>query len=74
MTATLSDAEVIARSLQHPESFGLLFERHHPLVHNYLRRRVGDGLADDLAAEAFARAFRGRSGYRPFTEIGRAHV
>jgi RNA polymerase sigma-70 factor (ECF subfamily) len=71
MTATLSDAQAIARSLEHPESFGLLFERHHPLVHNYLRRRVGDGLADDLAAEAFARAFRGRSGYRPLTDDAR---
>jgi RNA polymerase sigma-70 factor (ECF subfamily) len=62
---------VIARSLEHPERFGLLFERHHSLVHNYLRRRVGDSLADDLAAEVFARAFRGRSTYRAVTDDAR---
>jgi RNA polymerase sigma-70 factor, ECF subfamily len=71
VTSTLSDEAVIARSLEHPEGFGLLFERHHSLVHNYLRRRVGDGPADDLAAEVFARAFRGGSGYRAVTDDAR---
>lgn len=71
MTSKLSDEEVIARSLEHPEFFGLLFERHHAVVHNYLRRRVGDGLADDLAAEAFARAFRARSSYRALADDAR---
>jgi RNA polymerase sigma factor (sigma-70 family) len=71
VTTPPSDEAVIARSLEHPERFGLLFERHHSLVHNYLRRRVGDGLADDLAAEVFARAFRGRSTYRAVTDDAR---
>jgi RNA polymerase sigma factor (sigma-70 family) len=71
VTTTLSDEAVIARSLEHPETFGRLFERHHSLVHNYLRRRVGDGPADDLAAEVFARAFRGRSSYRAVTDDAR---
>jgi len=62
---------VIVRSLEHPESFGVLFERHHALVHNYLRRRVGAGLADDLAAEVFARAFRVRHAYRALTDDAR---
>ena len=71
MTATRSDEAVIVRSMEHPESFGVLFERHHGLVHNYLRRRVGAGLADDLAAEVFARAFRTRGRYRPLTADAR---
>ena len=59
------------RSLAQPERFGELFRRHHPLVHNYLRRRVGEALADDLAAEVFARAFRDRRRYRPVSDDAR---
>jgi RNA polymerase sigma-70 factor (ECF subfamily) len=67
----VSDEAVIVRSLAQPERFGELFRRHHPLVHNYLRRRVGEALADDLAAEVFARAFRDRGRYRPFSDDAR---
>jgi RNA polymerase sigma factor (sigma-70 family) len=65
MDHALPDDALIARSLEQPERFSAIFDRHHPLVHNYLRRRVGGSLADDLAAEVFARAFRDRSRYRP---------
>jgi RNA polymerase sigma factor (sigma-70 family) len=41
-----------------------LFDRHYPAILRYLRRRVGHELADDLAAETFALAFRRRHQYR----------
>ena len=37
--------------------FATIFDRHYDAVHRYLARRVGADLADDLAAEAFTRAF-----------------
>ena len=58
-----TDAEAIAASLTRPEEFGALFDRHYAAVARYLRRRVGIQLADDLAAETFAEAFRGRASY-----------
>lgn len=46
-------------------SFEAAFTQHFPAVHNYLARRVGSALADDLAAETFATAFRRRTSYDP---------
>jgi RNA polymerase sigma-70 factor (ECF subfamily) len=59
----LSDADALRRSLAEPSRFAAVYERHLVAVHDYLRRRVGDGAAEDLAAEVFVRAFRGRSRY-----------
>ncbi len=59
-----TDAELVARSLQEPEHFAALFDRHASAVHRYLGRRVGD-LADDLLSETFLIAFRRRAAYRP---------
>jgi RNA polymerase sigma factor (sigma-70 family) len=58
-----SDAAAIAASLESPTAFALVFERHHPVVHRYLARRVGRDLADELAAETFAVAFAKRGRY-----------
>jgi RNA polymerase sigma-70 factor (ECF subfamily) len=63
-SALPSDAEIIARSLNEPEVFATLFDRHAEAVHRYLGRRVGD-LADDLVSETFLIGFRRRSAYRP---------
>lgn len=60
-----SDAAVVAESVGAPARFGVLYERHVGRVAAYLARRVGSELAEDLTAEVFARAFRGRHGYRP---------
>jgi RNA polymerase sigma-70 factor (ECF subfamily) len=49
-----------AVSLNQPESFEVVFDRHFACVVRYLSRRVGDGLAKELAAETLERAFRGR--------------
>ena len=58
-----SDAAAIAASLESPAAFAGVFERHHPAVHRYLARRIGAGLADELAAETFAVAFAKRGRY-----------
>jgi RNA polymerase sigma-70 factor (ECF subfamily) len=55
-----SDRDVIAFSRERPECFEALFDRHGETIYRYLRRRVGAALAEELAAETFARAFRAR--------------
>ena len=63
MALDLTDAEVLRESLDDPTRFQAIYERHLETIHRYLRSRVGDGLAEDLAAEVFVRAFRGRARY-----------
>lgn len=55
-----SDANVLRRSIDQPDCFAALFDRHFAEVYRYLRRRVGDELAAELAAETFLQAFRSR--------------
>jgi RNA polymerase sigma factor (sigma-70 family) len=55
------DASVLARSIDQPDCFALLFDRHFARVYRYLRRRLGDELAGELAAETFLQAFRSRA-------------
>jgi RNA polymerase sigma factor (sigma-70 family) len=55
-----TDALAISRSLDDPERFEVVFDRHFATIHRYLRRRVGAELAQELAAETFLQAFRGR--------------
>ena len=47
------------------QSFERRFEEMFPAVHRYLARRVGTAIADDLAAETFATAYRRRHDYDP---------
>lgn len=55
-----TDAQLLRRSISEPAFFGALYERHGVAVRRYVISRVGLGSGDDLAAEAFIRAFRGR--------------
>jgi RNA polymerase sigma factor (sigma-70 family) len=55
-----SDADTIAASLERPELFSAIFDRHFAAVHGYLARRVGAGRAEDVAANAFVIAFERR--------------
>jgi RNA polymerase sigma-70 factor (ECF subfamily) len=59
----VSDAEVIASSLQDGAAFALLFDRHFRAVYRFLAARVGRELADDLSSETFTVAFRRRHSY-----------
>jgi RNA polymerase sigma factor (sigma-70 family) len=58
-----SDAALIAGSLADPECFGEIYERYAAEIHRYVARRAGSALADDLTAETFLVAFRGRHRY-----------
>jgi RNA polymerase sigma factor (sigma-70 family) len=55
-----SDRDVIVSSLERPECFDAVFERHATTIYRHLRRRLGAALAEELTAETFARAFRAR--------------
>jgi RNA polymerase sigma-70 factor (ECF subfamily) len=57
------DAAVIEQSWHEPEAFAELYDRHAVPIHRYVSRRLGDGMADDVVAETFLGAFRGRLRY-----------
>jgi RNA polymerase sigma factor (sigma-70 family) len=57
------DADLIQRSLQDAEAFAGLYDRHAAPLHRYVARRLGDGAADDIVADAFLHAFRRRHKY-----------
>jgi RNA polymerase sigma-70 factor (ECF subfamily) len=59
----VGDHDLIRRSAVEPEVFGQIFDRHAAAIHRYLARRIGRTLADDLTAETFLIAFRGRDRY-----------
>jgi len=62
-TRAPSDAQVIARALTDPAAFATIFDRHHDAIHGYLRRRLDAAIAEELAAETFARALHGVARY-----------
>lgn len=55
-----------------PDLFGALFEAHHGEIHRYVASRLGRSHADDLAAETFLVAFRGRDRFSGPAEHRRA--
>lgn len=57
------DAALIERSLHDPEAFAGLYDRHAAPLHRYVARRLGAGAADDIVADTFLDAFRGRHRY-----------
>ncbi|MGW6543367.1 RNA polymerase sigma factor [Streptomyces massasporeus] len=59
------DAELITASLEEPERFAALFDRHAPAIHQYIARRLGRDAADDITAETFLTAFRIRARFDP---------
>jgi RNA polymerase sigma-70 factor (ECF subfamily) len=62
---TGDDVDVITASLEHPERFAVVFDRHAPHIHRYFARRLGGQVADDLMGETFLIAFGGRARYDP---------
>jgi RNA polymerase sigma factor (sigma-70 family) len=59
-----TDASIIEESLQRPQAFAALFDRHFDQIHRYLARRLGNDRADDVAATTFAVAFERRATFR----------
>ena len=60
MDASKTDAAAVEASLQTPQSFTEIFDRHFESIHSYLSRRIGSQLADDLALEVL-QAFKSRA-------------
>jgi RNA polymerase sigma-70 factor (ECF subfamily) len=60
-----SDAEIIEASLERPELFAVIFDRHSRYIHRFLTAAVGFSDGADLAGEVFLRAFATRHRYRP---------
>jgi RNA polymerase sigma factor (sigma-70 family) len=58
-----SDSAAIAVSLDRPERFATIFDRHYVAVHRYLARRAHSH-ADDLASMTFVVAFERRGSFR----------
>ncbi|WP_313356487.1 sigma-70 family RNA polymerase sigma factor [Microbacterium sp.] len=58
-----TDNEIIQRSLEEPEAFSGIFERHVRPVGSYIRRRVGADAVDDALSETFLVAFRRRGSF-----------
>jgi RNA polymerase sigma factor (sigma-70 family) len=58
-----TDAAVIRASLGDPDQFAVIYDRYAATLYRYAHQRVGAGVADDVVAEAFLAAFRGRGQY-----------
>ena len=65
MSEDLDDVELIVRSWDEPEVFGIVFEHHAETLLGYFARRTLDAeAAADLTAETFAQAFASRRRFR----------
>jgi RNA polymerase sigma factor (sigma-70 family) len=65
MSTDIDDVELILRSRQEPELFGVLFERHaEPMLSFFARRTLDPEAAAELMAETFAEAFSSRVRFR----------
>ena len=60
-----TDAEVLRRSQSDPEVFAALFDRHAEAVGQFLSRRLGSDVAEDLTVETFIVAFTRRTDFHP---------
>lgn len=65
MTPYDDDAHVIARSLDDPEAFAIIFDRHHDAIFSYVAKRIGLDEAADVASDVFVTAFRKRASFKP---------
>ncbi len=63
MTPERNDSALIEQSLDRPDAFAVLFDRHFDAVHRYARRRLVPELADEIASETFTTAFDRRRKY-----------
>jgi RNA polymerase sigma-70 factor (ECF subfamily) len=65
LDVTLTDTDIVERSLSEPQLFAAIFERHFVAIHGYFARRGPHSDADDLAGEVFRIAFEKRAGFDP---------
>jgi len=57
------DSDLLRRSIDNPDQFALIFERHAGALHRYLSKRSHHSDVDDLLSETFIAAFRSRLNY-----------
>lgn len=62
-TGAHTDAAVIRSSLADPDRFAAVYDRYAAMLYRYAYQRVGPEIADDVVAETFLAAFRGRASY-----------
>jgi RNA polymerase sigma factor (sigma-70 family) len=55
-----SDALIIEASLESPERFEEIFDRHYETVRRYAQRRLGSDIGEEVAAQTFLEAFASR--------------
>jgi len=60
-----ADVRALLASRDDPHAFTAVFDAHFAGLHGYLRRRLGDPLAEELAAETLTRAFDVRHRFDP---------
>lgn len=60
-----ADRAALLASREDPWAFTAVFDAHFAPLHGYLRRRFGEPVAEEIAAETFARAFDRRHRYDP---------
>lgn len=59
--AAPSDAELVSRSINDPDVFGQIFDRHVDAIWRYVAARLGPDAAEDVVSETFAIAFSSRA-------------
>ncbi len=63
MVEQVTDAAAIQTSLRDPTAFAVLYDRYASQLYRYAYRRVGAQTAEDVVAETYLAAFRGRGRY-----------
>lgn len=71
MTELETDAELVTASVETPALFGAIFDRHYDEIRAYVWRRLDPDVAEEVAAETFARAFAERQRFDPQYESAR---
>jgi RNA polymerase sigma factor (sigma-70 family) len=61
MAGETHDGNVIAASLDDPDRFTEIFERHFDAIYAFIVRRLGREIADDVGAAVFVEAFAART-------------
>lgn len=65
MLSDPSDSELIVATLDEPELFSVIFERHYSAVFGFVGASVAVSEVDDIASEVFVRAFGQRDRFNP---------
>jgi RNA polymerase sigma factor (sigma-70 family) len=59
--AGTSDALIIEASLEEPDRFEAIFDRHYETIRRYAQRRLGADVGEEVASETFVEAFAHRA-------------